>query len=111
MPQNNLIAQDFNFIQNIAGEPFQFTSSTLGQFLYNSKLLDYIFGIAAFLLLIYLVMGGFQMMTSQGDPKAMQMAQAKITNALIGFLIIIFAIVIVSVIGEILGITVFGSLF
>jgi len=76
-----------------------------------NAVLPYVFGAAAIAVLIYLVMGGLQMMTSGGDPKAMQGAQAKITNALIGFVIISFAFSIVSIIGKIFGITVFGNIF
>ena len=52
-------------------------------------------------------------MTSRGDPKAMQSAQAKITNALIGFVVIIFAYFIVQLFGQVFGIenTLFGQIF
>ncbi|MCX6704292.1 MAG: hypothetical protein NTZ07_02490 [Candidatus Woesebacteria bacterium] len=75
--------------------------------------LTYIFGAAGIALLIYLVLGGLQMMTSRGDPKAMQSAQAKITNALIGFVIVIFAYFIVQIFGQIFGLqgTLFGQIF
>jgi hypothetical protein len=67
------------------------------------SVLPYVFGIAAILLLIYLVTAGLSMMLSRGDPKAMQGAQAKITNALIGFVIVIVAFFIVQLLGRILG--------
>ncbi|KKS96233.1 MAG: hypothetical protein UV71_C0001G0107 [Microgenomates group bacterium GW2011_GWC1_43_13] len=75
--------------------------------------LPYVFGAAGIALLVYLVMGGLQMMTSRGDPKAMQSAQAKITNALIGFVVIIFAYFIVQLFGQVFGIenTLFGQIF
>ena len=52
-------------------------------------------------------------MTSRGDPKAAQSAQGKITNALIGFIVVIFAYVIVKLFGQIFGIegTFFGTIF
>jgi hypothetical protein len=52
-------------------------------------------------------------MTSRGDPKAAQGAQAKITNALIGFIIVIFAFFIVQLFGQVFGIqnTLFGQIF
>lgn len=71
--------------------------------------LPYIFGAAGIALLIYLVIGGLQMMISRGDPKAMQSAQSKISNALIGFVIIFFAFTIVQIIGQIFGLE--GTLF
>ncbi|HUC94591.1 MAG TPA: hypothetical protein VMR19_01110 [Candidatus Saccharimonadales bacterium] len=69
------------------------------------NILPYVFGAAAIALLIYLILGGFQFMTSRGDPKAAQGAQAKITNAVIGFVIVIFAYVIVRLLGTVLGLT------
>jgi uncharacterized membrane protein (DUF373 family) len=78
-----------------------------------SSILPYLFGAAGIALLIYLILGGFQMMVSRGDPKAMQGAQAKITNALIGFVIVIFAFLIVQLFGQIFGLqnTPFGQIF
>src|SRR5512133_3270310 len=78
-----------------------------------TNLLPYIFGAAAIALLIYLIIGGFQMMLSRGDPKAMQGAQAKITNAIIGFVIIVIAFFVVQLLGQLLRIegTAFGQIF
>ena len=77
------------------------------------NMLPYIFGAASLALLIYLILGGFQLMTSRGDPKAAQGAQAKITNAIIGFIIVIFAFFIVQLLGQIFGLkgTFFGIVF
>ena len=105
------LALNLNAIQNIAGIPFQYTITSVGKLI--SILLPYVFGTAAIALLIYLVLGGFQLMTSRGDPKAAQGAQAKITNAVIGFIIIIFAYFIVQIFGQLFGIqgTFFGQIF
>lgn len=73
--------------------------------------LPYIYMMAAVALLIFLVSGGLQLMTAKGDPKAIQGAQGKITNALLGFIIVIVSIVIVRFIGELLGINIFSTLF
>jgi hypothetical protein len=73
--------------------------------------LPYVFGLASILLLIYLVTAGLSMMLSRGDPKAMQAAQAKITNALIGFVIVFFAFTLVALVGKVLGINAFGYIF
>jgi small-conductance mechanosensitive channel len=87
--------------------------ANIGTFITSSRILEYVFAGAAIALLIYLILGGFQLMTSQGDPKAAQGAQAKITNALIGFVIIIFAFSIVQIFSRIfgLGFTSFGLIF
>lgn len=73
--------------------------------------LPYVFGAAAILLLVYLVSAGLSMMLSRGDPKAMQAAQAKITNALLGFVIVIIAYTLVSLIGNILGVGSITNIF
>jgi len=103
-----LLAQDLTNIQKDAFKGNTIPAN-IGGLIGNA--LPYIFGAAGIGLLVYLVLGGFQMMTSQGDPKAMQGAQAKITNALIGFVIIIFAFVFVTLIGRIFGIGAFGNIF
>jgi hypothetical protein len=73
----------------------------------------YIFYAAGIALLVYMIIGGFQLMFSRGDAKAMQGAQAKITNAAIGFVIVIVAFFIVQLVGQLLGIqgTAFGTIF
>lgn len=42
--------------------------------------------------------GGFQYVTSAGDPKKVELAKGRITNALIGLVIIILSYVIVNVV-------------
>ena len=97
-----LIAQNLKTIQSV-GLPGFNGGGNLGDFINKSGVLTYVFGAAGILLLIYLVLGGLQMMTSKGDPKAMQGAQSKITNALLGFVIVIIAFVIVQLFGKLLG--------
>lgn len=107
-----MLAQTLNLPQvqaNAFGSSVLPTS--IGDFI--GKTLPYIFGAAGIALLIYLILGGFQLMTSRGDPKAAQSAQAKITNAVIGFIVVIFAFFIVQIFGLIFGIkgTAFGQIF
>jgi hypothetical protein len=92
-----------------SGGKIDVNSTNIGDII--TQILPYIFGAAGILLLIYLVTAGLSMMLSRGDPKAMQTAQSKITNALIGFVIVFFAFALVSIIGRILGISVFGNIF
>ena len=68
-----------------------------------STALKFVFPAAGILLLFYLIIGGFSLMSSGGDPKAMQGAKGKITSALIGFVIIFAAYWIVQIVGIILG--------
>lgn len=55
----------------------------------------------AFLLIVY---GGFRLVFSQGDPKAVQEGRDIITSAIVGLIIIIFSVFILNLIGiSILG--------
>lgn len=83
--------------------------NTLGGII--SAVIPYLFGIAGFLLLLYLIFGGFSYMMSGGDPKATESAKQKITNAVIGFVIIFAAYWLVQILGIVLGITQFREVF
>ncbi|SRR5260221_477852 len=62
-------------------------------------------GIAFLLILI----AGFQIMTSRGDPKKLQAGQELMTSAISGLLLLIFSLVILRIIGlDVLGIKFFG---
>lgn len=100
---------DLNSIQSQAGIKLSFANPA--QLI--SNLLPFVFGGAGIALLIYMVFGGFQLMLSKGDPKAIQSAQGKITNALIGFIIVVVAYSLVRLFGQLFGIqnTLFGQIF
>lgn len=98
---------DFNAVQRSSGVNLAF--DTPGGFI--GEAVKYVFGIAGILLLVFLVMGGLQLMTSRGDPKAISAAQAKITNALIGFVILLVSGGIVVILGQILKVEVFSNIF
>ena len=68
-----------------------------------SALLPYIFVLAGLILLLYLVWGGFQLMLSGGDPQKASAAKGKITNAIVGFVIIFVAYWLVQILQVILG--------
>ena len=72
-----------------------------------NEFLKYLFPAAGLLLFFFLVIGGLSFLTSGGDPKAMEKAKGKITNALVGFLIIFVAYWLVQLLEYIFGITVF----
>jgi hypothetical protein len=76
-----------------------------------TRFLPYIFVVAGLILLLYLVFGGLSLLTSGGDPKAVQVAKGRITTALIGFIIVFVAYWIVQALGIILGISQVGTLF
>src|SRR3989338_7912479 len=57
-----------------------------------------IFPVAGLILLAYLIWGGFEFLTSLGDPKKAASAKNKITYAIIGFFVIFAAYWIVQLI-------------
>jgi len=69
-----------------------------------SDLLIYIFPIAGILTFIFLLYGGFHLIIAQGNEEGIREAKAKITNAIIGFLIIFLAYWIVQILEIILGV-------
>lgn len=56
-----------------------------------------VFPIAGIILFLYLMWGGFDYMTAMGDPKKAEAGKNKITNGVIGFVIIFAAYWIVQV--------------
>jgi hypothetical protein len=63
-----------------------------------SAALPLIYAIAGLLLFAYLVWGGFNYLTSMGDPKKAESGKGKITNAIIGFVIIFVAYWLVQIV-------------
>lgn len=72
-----------------------------------SSILPYLFVFAGLLLLFYLIYGGFHMMIAAGDEKGLAQARGKITNALVGFLLLFISYWLVQVVEFILGIKIF----
>lgn len=64
-----------------------------------------LFGIAGIILLAYILWGGFDFLTSMGDPKKAEAGKNKITAAIIGFLIIFVSFWIVQLVKTLLKIT------
>lgn len=67
-------------------------------------LLPYVFTIAGFVLLGYLIFGGYEILISQSDPKKIASGYQKILYAVIGFILVFAAFWIVQLVAEILGI-------
>ncbi|MBU0998109.1 pilin [Patescibacteria group bacterium] len=76
-----------------------------------SVLIPYIFGITGFILLLMIVFSGFQILTSAGNPKAMEAGQKRLVNAIIGFVIIFLSYWIVKLVGQMLGIESITNIF
>jgi hypothetical protein len=71
----------------------------------------FIFFISGLALLLYLLFGGFKLLTSGSNSKSVEEGKQIITNALVGFLIVFTAYWIVQIIGLFLGLEGFGGVF
>jgi hypothetical protein len=69
-----------------------------------SSVLNYVFPIAGILVFVYLLYGGFSLMLAVGNEEGVREGKAKITNAIIGFVIIFVAYWIVQILEFILGV-------
>lgn len=82
--------------------PWQLGSgTTLGGII--ALITNILIGIGIALVIIFLVLGGIRYLTSGGDQKAAQEARAMLTNAVIGFVIVLGAITLRFVLGNLLG--------
>ena len=88
---------------------FSFAGGKLGTVIHDA--VPYIFMLAGAGVLFYLIFGGYQLMISAGNEQAMAEAKGKITNALIGFVIIFVSYWIVQIMSTIFGLGGFGGIF
>jgi len=84
---------------------FKFTEGNIGDII--NALIPYIFALAGLVLLFTLILGGFELLTSAGSPKKIESAKAKLTNAVIGFIIVFVAFWLVQILEVIFGLTIF----
>ncbi len=66
-----------------------------------------LFAFAGIALFAYLVWGGFDFLTSMGDPKKAEAGKNKITSAVIGFIIIFAAFWILQIVDVFFGFKIF----
>ena len=91
---------DWNSLESIATP--NLSNPTIGDII--GTIIPYIYTFAGILLLLYLIYGGFSYITSLGDPKGVEAAKGKITNALIGFFIVFFSYFIIQLIASVFNI-------
>lgn len=104
-PIQSKTAINFNDLRSVFKTESILSKSDLSVGQIVSKFLPYLFVFVGLILLAYLIMGGFEMMTSGGDPKKIQSAQGKVTNAIVGFLIIFVAYWITQILQSIFGLS------
>ncbi len=73
-----------------------------------TQLLPIIFVLAGLVLFIFLIIGGFGLLTSGGSPEKMKASQGKITSAVIGFVIIFISYWLVRILEIVFGISILG---
>lgn len=71
-----------------------------------SNLISVVLALAGIVVFVMLVLGGFKYMTSGGDPKATESAKGTVTHAIFGLVILIFAYVVLVLIGAVSGVDV-----
>ena len=72
--------------------------SNLGEFV--SNFLTLVFGVGVLLVLVMLIWGAFEWITSGGDKEAVGKARSKIINALIGMAVLAIAFALARVAGQ-----------
>jgi len=88
-------------IPNISG------FNTLGKLLSNLLAIGYF--IAGVFFLFNLFIGGIQWLNSGGDPKSLESARGRITNAAIGLIIVVAAFAITLIVERVFGIRILGG--
>lgn len=105
---NKLAQIDFGVLEGELPE-FKFWGSTPGAII--GSIIPYVMTAAGMMLLLYIIFGGLTLMLAQGDPKKVQLAKARITNAAIGFVIVLVSYWIVQLVAQVLGIEEIQNVF
>lgn len=92
-----------NLAPNLAGDSVGTIISDL--------ITSYILPGAGLVVFIYLIFGGYEYMMSAGNPKAAASAKGKITNAIVGFIIIFAAYWIVQAVAIAFGLRSIQDIF
>lgn len=95
---------DWNILKSAFPTGSLATAGSIGDII--NILFPFIFAIAGLLLFVFLIMGGFQLMTAGGTPEKIKAGQGKITAAFIGFLIIFSAYWIIQILEKVFGISI-----
>lgn len=76
---------------------------------FAKDLLRFVIGISGGLAFLMMLLGAFQMLTSAGNPETLNAGKQRLTSAIIGLLMVIFAVLLLQIIGVgILAIPGFG---
>ena len=68
-----------------------------------NRIVQFLIPLAAVILLLVFILGGYDFMMSQGSPEKIKSAQAKLTTGIIGLILLLMAYAIVRLISSIFG--------
>jgi len=91
--------------QTICGPAMQFDGKTrisTPADLVN-QIMPFVYGFSLVVLLFVFIWGGFDLMTSRGDPAKLKTARAKITSGIIGVVLLALAFLVTQFISQIFG--------
>lgn len=69
------------------------------------RIIPLVFSLAAILVVFYFLLGAFELIYSQGDKNAVASAQAKITHAIIGLVLLILLFLVLQYLPEAIGLS------
>ena len=103
---NQVYAQEFNIGE--AGEGY-IPHASVGNYETNfwnlvSSLLSVVMPIAGLLVLFYLIWGGFEWLTSEGDSGKLEKARKKMMHAIMGIILLAVTFAIFSLVQQMLGV-------
>lgn len=65
--------------------------------------INIVIGVGVALVIVFLILAGIQYITARGDAKAADQARGSLTNAIIGFVIVLFAISLKAILANLIG--------
>ena len=88
-------------VQTTVDPPSNLTVTTLAEAF--GIAINIVLGAGIALTIVFLILGGIKYMTSKGDQKAAQEARNALTNAVIGFIVVIGAFTIRIIVTNVIG--------
>lgn len=98
---NILLAQQTCIGGKCISGPLSPSIRTLGDLV--NRVVQFLIPLAAVILLIVFIWGGYDYMMSQGSPEKVKSAQAKFTTGIIGMVLLLLSYIIVKTISGIFG--------
>ncbi len=103
-------AIDFDALEAIAAPKFAGPGKNTVGFVVSSAIPIIMF-FAGVSLLVMAIMSGFNLITSAGDPQKAKAAKSRLTNAVLGLVVVIFAYWIVQLFGVVFSINQIKDIF